>query len=325
MSHNVENMMFVGATPWHGLGVSVDKAPTAEEAIKLAGLDWQVLEKQISYYHEGLGTSDNFRRIQSHKALIRSSDFKILGVVGENYKPLQNDKAFSFFDPFIESGLASFETAGSLRGGKTVWILAKLNKAPIEIGRGDEVNKYLMISNGHDGTMAVRVGFTPIRVVCNNTLSMSHSNEKSKLIRITHSRNVNQRVEQVRDIVNAMDAKFEATAEQYQALAKSEVSLTDLEKYVDLIFVNKSADAQRREYSRKKHMENIKRLFETGRGQDLKGARGTYWGLYNAVTEHLTWENGRNNDNRLSSLWFGGNKNLNQKAFDLAFKMAVGQ
>jgi phage/plasmid-like protein (TIGR03299 family) len=320
MAHEVENMFSVKETPWHGLGKIVTEAPTAEEAIVAAGLNWKVVEQPL---YRGGSFPDAAELVTSHKALIRDTDNKQLGIVGVGYKPLQNEKAFNFFNPFIDSGLASFETAGSLREGKTVWILAKLNKAPIEIGKGDAVNKYLLLSNGHDGSMAVRTGFTPIRVVCANTLAMSHSNDKSRLLRVNHSSRVNENLDKIRDIVNAADAKFEATADQYRALSRSDVSQKELEAYVEIVFQFKNLDAERRALAKKKAVENIQRLFETGYGQDLKGAKGTYWGLYNAVTQYLSYEKGRNEDSRLNSLWFGNSSVINQRALDKAVHLVA--
>lgn len=320
MAHHVQQMFSVKETPWHRLGHIVQEAPTAEEAIKLAGLNWQVVEKQIYAFDH---SKNIYARCKTHKALHRSDTDDQLGVVGEGYHPLQNEKAFQFFNPFIENGLASFETAGSLRGGKTIWILAKLNKAPIEVGKGDEVAKFLLLSNGHDGTMAVRTGFTPIRVVCANTLALSHGAKNSKLLRLTHSKSLESRLDQIKEIVNAADARFEATAEQYRALAKSDVNQKDLEAYVDVVFHNPSLAQQRKELARKKQIESIQKLFETGYGAELKSAKGTYWGLYNAVTQYLSYEKGKGEDSRLNSLWFGHSNNVNQRSLDLALKMAV--
>lgn len=320
MAHLVQSMFSVKETPWHKLGRIVSEAPNAEQAIKLAGLDWQVQEQPIyRQVEEGA-----FEQIESHKALYRSDNGFQLSVVGSGYTPLQNEKAFSFFNPFVESGEASFETAGSLRAGKTVWILAKLNKTPIEVGKGDEVAKFLLLSNSHDGTMAVRTGFTPIRVVCANTLAMSHDTtySASKLIRFSHSSKVAERLDQIRDIVKAADAKFEATAEQYRALSKADVNQKDLEKYVNIVFDFKSVDEQRREIARQKAVQNIQRLFETGYGSDLKSHKGTYWGLYNAVTQYLSYEKGRD-ESRLNSLWFGDSAIINAKAFQAAVKEVV--
>jgi len=327
MAHLLEQMFSVKETPWHGLGRIVQEAPNAEEAIKLAGLDWKVEEHALFRQPQ----PGQLTQVSSHKALFRSDTGNQLGIVGTGYHPLQNDKAFSFFDPFVAAGEASFETAGSLRDGKTVWILAKLNRAPIEVGKGDEVMKYLLLSNGHDGMMAVRTGFTPIRVVCANTLAMSHAKGQSKLIRFTHSSQVNKRLDQIREIVKAADAKFEATAEQYRALAKSDVKMKDLEAYVSIIFpLHHIEDADRREFARQKAVQNIQRLFETGFGADLKSHKGTAWGLYNAVTQHLSYERGRALEDktqersaRLNSLWFGDAATMNQKALDAALELAV--
>lgn len=321
MAHEVEQMFSVNETPWHGLGRIVREAPNAEEAIKLAGLAWQVEEKQIFTYLGLPGVE--YRRCETHKALIRSDNLGQLGIVGEKYQPLQNTDAFKFFDPFIESGLATFETAGSLRDGKTVWILAKLNKAPLEIGKGDVVNKFLLLSNGHDGTMAVRTGFTPIRVVCANTLGMSHNSKDSKLLRIFHSKQVKIRLDAVREIVNAADAKFEATAEQYRALTKKDVDQKALEKYVEIVFGYSGVEEERRAIAKQRTTQDIQRLFETGRGHDLAGAKGTYWGLYNAVTEYLSYDYGKTQSTRLMNLWFANGAKQNVRALETALKAAA--
>lgn len=318
MAHLVQNMFSVREVPWHGLGKIVQEAPTAEEAIKLAGLDWKVLEQQV-YNYDNFG--ENYNSIGGYKALTRSDNGHVLSIMGQNYTPLQNDKAFSFFNPFIENGLASFQTAGALKNGNVVWILAELNKAPIEVGKGDEVNKYLLLSNSHDGTMAVRVGFTPVRVVCNNTLSIAHGNEKSKLIRIRHSAKVNENLDQLREVVNAMDAKFEASAEQYKYLSKKAINKKDLDKYIEIIFKTNPNGSERDKSRDKKMKEMITNLFENGAGQHLKTAKGTYWGAYNAVTEYLTHEYGREGDSRLYSNWFSNASRVNEEALKLAVEV----
>lgn len=322
MAHLVEQMFSVRQVPWHKLGVIVENAPTAQEAIKLAGLDWRVNSHPISF-----GTADGFNiqhtDIKGYKALVRGDNQKVMSVMTESYHPLQNEDAFKFFNPFIDSGLASFETAGSLKEGKVVWILANLNKAPIDVGGGDLVNKYLLLSNSHDGSMAVRVGFTPVRVVCRNTLAGSISNSDSKLIRVRHSSNVAQKVEDLRQIVNAIDAKFEATADQYKKLANTSINKSDLEKYVEIVFETRPNGNEREQSRDKKMKEIITRLFENGAGQHLKSARGTYWGAYNAVTEYLSHEYGTNEESRLHANWFGSVLKTNEEALTVALKEAI--
>lgn len=323
MAHLIENMFSVKETPWHKLGVIVQDAPNAEEAIKIAGLSWNVIEQPL-YRNTVEAKSQNSLnpvKVASHKALIRDRDDSVLGVVGKNYHPLQNHEAFNFFNPFIESGLASFETAGSLQKGKLVWILAKLNKAPIEVGQGDEVNKFLLLSNSHDGTMSVRTGFTPIRVVCANTLAMAVSNKGSQLLRVHHSKSVKANLDRVQEIINAADAKFEATAEQYRSLARKDINQNDLKKYVQTVFEVHKQPHERQAQFESKMVETITKLFETGRGTNLKSANGTLWGLYNSVTEYLSYEAGRSDDSRLNTLWFGRNKTVNEKALNQALEM----
>lgn len=308
MADEVENMFYAGETPWHGLGIKVDKALTSKEAIEQAGLGWEV--KKVP-----LITADGNSTPVDHVAIQRVSDSSILGVVGPRFEPLQNVDAFKFFDPFIENKLATYETAGSLKQGKKIWILAGINSDPIEVLPGDEVKKFVLLSNSHDGSLAVRVGFTPIRVVCANTLKLAHDNVSSKLLRVRHTASMGKTLDQIREIMNLANASFEATAEQYKALASKSINKQDLEAYITRVF--KGNDSKQFETVKAK----IVNLFETGKGSDL--ARGTVWGAYNAVTEYLGYEAGRNQDNRLNSLWFGVNDTLNQVAFTEALKLAA--
>lgn len=315
MAHLVENMFSVKEVPWHGLGHIVADAPSFEEVLPMAGLNWSVSKRDM-FLADG--------RKVTQQAIVRDTDESVLGFAGQGYKPLQNNEALEFFRPFHDSGACSFETAGSLKNGKKIWFLAALNTPEMEIVKGDAVRKYLMLSNGHDGITGIRVGFTPIRVVCANTLAMAHSNEESKLIRVFHSKNVVQNLELLRNTVNAANASFEATAEQYRQLAKKELKADDIKKYVDIVFYNGAEAETDREITRRENLNaEINRLFEIGYGQDIPGVRGTYWALYNAATQYLSYERGHNTDTRIDSLWFGQSKNLNQKAFDTALQFAT--
>lgn len=316
MAHLMESMFSVREVPWHGLGTIVEEAPTAAEAIKLAGLDWNIEQKPIFHHYED-GTN---KEVAEYKALVRSDNQKTLSVMKNSYTPYQNKSCFDWFSPFVESGLAKFETAGSLRDGKVVWVLATLNKAPLDVGGGDLIQKYLLLSTSHDGTMANRVGFTPTRVVCNNTLSAAHSSGASELVRVRHSKQVAQRMDQLQDIVNAMDAKFEATAEQYKALTKTYVNQKDLEKYVNVIFKLNPLGDEREALRAAKMQEQIIKLFENGAGSDLKSAKGTMWGAYNAVTEYLTHESKKDQEAKLFGNWFGDLMRVNNQALDLALE-----
>lgn len=161
MAANVESMFYVRETPWHGLGTKVQEAPTSKDALILAGLDWSVVQEPVY-------TGQN-ELVQGYKANVRDSDRKVLGVVTDRYKIVQNGEAFSFTDTLLGEGVR-YETAGSLQGGKSVWLLAHL---PHEyIISGERISPYLLFSNTHDGSGAVKVAITPIRVVCCNTLNL---------------------------------------------------------------------------------------------------------------------------------------------------------
>jgi phage/plasmid-like protein (TIGR03299 family) len=162
MPANVETMFYVRQTPWHGLGVKVEKAPTSKAALTLSGLNWNVVQKSIL-------TNDN-ELIPNYKVNIRETDNKILGVVTDRYKIVQNHEAFAFTDSLLGEGV-TYETAGSLQDGKKIWMLAKLPDSYKILG--DTVSPYLLFSNSHDGSGAKKVAMTPVRVVCQNTLNLA--------------------------------------------------------------------------------------------------------------------------------------------------------
>lgn len=313
MSHKVETMMYVGQTPWHGLGVALEEAPTISEAITAAGLDWEVGLRDLF-------TSDGEK--VPNRATVRETDGSVLGVVGPRYTPLQNTEALDWFQPFIDSGDATLHTAGSLDDGKKIWVLAQLNRDPSEIVPGDDVCKFILLSNSHDGTTAVRPGFTPIRVVCANTLCAAHQSTASKFIRVRHTRKITTNLEKVRDLMNAANAEFEATADQYRHLASKDFNQADVRKYVKTLLNVENVVDSDLPTKTKNIIEEVLGLIE-GPKQSFPGVSGTWWAAYNGYNEYLNYSRGRNNDNRMNSLWFGTGANDNRKALELALNMAV--
>ncbi len=192
MAHQFESGFFVGEPAWHQLGRVLEKPPSAEEAIKEAGLDWDV--DLVPIVVNGV-ENDSF------KAVTRRTDNSVYGVVKSGYVPLQNKNAFGFFNPFVENGFADFHTAGSLRGGETVWILAKINSNPIEVVKGDFVEKFLVLSHQHTGKGGIDCFFSPIRVVCANNLQAAQLTkaqaDNNKKRRIVHSSKAAFRMEEI--------------------------------------------------------------------------------------------------------------------------------
>lgn len=311
----VEQMFSVKERPWHGLGKIIQTAPTIEEGIKLAGLDWTVDLQEISV---------GGKVIEGYKAAMRSSDNSCLGIVTNQYKTLQNKDAFNFFEPFLDTEQASLETAGSLKNGKRVWILAKLNRPDMVIDEktDDRVEKFLLLSNSHDGTAAVRVGYTCIRVVCNNTLTAAEESVDSNLIRITHRGDVVGSLDMVRDAMVAIDASFKTTEEMYKKLAhQKNIRTEDIKKYVQAVYsirdMNKNYEDntaitdEEISAQRKKLIARVEELFEL---EPVKSA----WTMYNSLNYVLNHERGRSLESRYNSVWFESGKRLDKQALKVA-------
>lgn len=314
MAHQVESMFAVGATPWHGLGHVLEDAPTISEAIELSGLNWEVGLKDL-FTAEGEDVSGMAR------ATYRKDNGRVLGIVGPRYVPLQNTHAFDWFQPFVDSGACEMHTAGSLCDGEKVWVLAKLNSENSEIVKDDEVAKFILLSNSHNGTTAIRIGYTPIRVVCANTMAAAHSCSASKLLRIRHTRNATAALDVVREVMDTMNADFEASAEQYRFLARKQVHRGDLEKYVKVCLGLDKKDPEEIKTRSKNIIEDILARFHAPK-QRLPGIEGTWWAAYNSYNEYLNYEKGRNTNNRMDSLWFGTGVKDNSDALQHAIDFA---
>lgn len=318
MSHQVETMVYVGKEPWHGLGVPIPETHrlSIEEAIAAAGLKWKVeLRRLYAEHGDGFNTG-----VLNYCANCRGTDNAVLGIVGRDYRPLQNQDAFKWFQPFLDSGEAMLETAGSLQQGAKVWVLARIRRDPLRVAGDDIVSHYLLLSNSHDGSLAVRVGFTPIRVVCNNTLCLAHESKASKLLRVRHTAGVKRNLVSIRETIDLAHREFTATVEQYRRLMGKAINSNDLDQYIRLIFPPKPKESNKRRTGEEKLVPKVVRLFEGGRGSREAGR--TYWGAYNAVNEYLNYFRGKNQENTLKSLWFGTGAELNKKVLHVAMKMA---
>ena len=194
MAANVESMFYTRTAPWHGLGVRVEEVLGSKEALNQAGLDWKVEQTDV-YAASG-------ERILGYKANIRDIDRSVLGIVGDRYKIVQNEEAFAFTDGLLGEGV-KYETAGSLAGGKIVWMLAKLPEKYII--SGDAIEPYLVFCNSHDGSGAIRVAMTPVRVVCQNTLNLALKGA-SRVWSARHTENVMSRMDEARETLQLANA-----------------------------------------------------------------------------------------------------------------------
>lgn len=333
-----DTMFSVGQTPFHG--TLLDNPPTTAEAMKLAGMDWDVqlrplymplMATLVPEDAPAIGDAAGDMALEriAQNATVRSDTGAVLGYVSPGYHPVQNSTAFGFFDRFIEQGKASLEAAGCFKGGKRVWVLAKTNVEPIEIVKNDPVMSYLLLSNGHDGCLAVRVGFTAIRGWCSNMIALMMNKANSKLLRVRHTKNAEVALATIQDIMDLQAQEFVATTDQLKTLARCKVGQAQVEEYVRKVFAPKvlkqdtAEDAENKADDCSRLVANIVPLFEEGRGQHLPEVKGTMWAAYNSITEYLTHERGRSQDTRMDSVWFGDSHKVAQRALKIGHQMAM--
>lgn len=272
MAANVETMMYVREKPWHGLGVEVSEAPTSADALRLAGLNWEVQQKNIQV----CGGS----KIENYKANVRSTDGAVLGVVSDSYKIVQNADAFSFTDELI-GGDVRYETAGSLRGGKKIWLLAKMPERKIA---GDAVEPYLCFSNTHDGTGAIRVCMTPIRVVCNNTLNLALNTAKRQWS-ARHMGNIEQKMQEARMCLQLADAYMDGLGDYADKLANKTINDEELDKILNEMFPVEENDSERKKTMAKKAKDEFMVCYWR---PDIAQFLNTAWGVVNAMSDMVS-------------------------------------
>ena len=276
MAANVETMFSVREKPWHGLGTIVSEAPSSEKALKIAGLDWKVIQKSI-YTTTG--------KIEGYKANVRSIDNTVLGVVSDRYKIVQNDEAFAFTDNLLGEGVR-YETAGSLQGGKKVWLLARLPKEYIILG--DKVSPYLVFSNTHDGSGAVRVAITPIRVVCNNTLNLALNSAK-RSFSMVHTGNIKEKMNEAKQVLFMADTYMEGLGKEVERMKRQKITERQVKEYIDMLLpIEKDASIVTSRNMRKLREDMRKRYFDA---PDLVDMGNNAYRFINAVSDFATHAN----------------------------------
>ena len=293
MAHNLFHgrMAFVGEVPWHRLGTPVPQTVTSAEMIEAAGLGWRVDLRAASgarIIDDKAGTYDRYLIVRERFG--EETEEVALGMVGSRYVPLQNTEAFSFFEPFIRNGWATFHTAGALGNGERVWVLAKLS-GQIMIGRDDAIDKFLLLSNTHDGSGAVSIRFTPIRVVCQNTLNWAEEGGSS-VIAVRHSKNIAERLKDAQDkeLKQIIDKVFAEAETLFGAMAVRSLQAAETDRFLELLFPRtdkqKKADQEPERWARVRAVLDDKRLTPPS-------TRNTLWGLYNAIVRAEDYRDSR--------------------------------
>lgn len=271
MPANVETMFYVKEKPWHGLGTMVEEAPTSADALKLAGLDWTIEGKPI-YDERG-------KVINGFYANTRSSDGSVMGIVGSRYSIVQNEEAFAFTDSLIGEGV-TYETAGSLRGGRQIWLLGKMPERYIV---GDKFEPYICFVNSHDGTGAVRACMTPIRVVCNNTLNLALSTAKRSWS-TPHRGDVKSRLDEARQTLQLADQYMKDLAAKADQLANEKMTEEQVVIVLDKMFeLAKDATDRQKKTAQDAKNEIVCCMLHP----DLANFLNTKWGFINAVSDFV--------------------------------------
>ncbi len=282
MAHNIANingqaaMAFVGLTPWHGLGTKMPAGMTVEQALQAAQLNWTVRTEPL-YLEDG--------RKAPRVAIVRE-DGTILGTASERYTPIQNTDAFGVLSEACEKHGLTVKTAGALGNGEHVWMLASLPATLTipAVGGDDPVNGYLLVDTAHDGTGADNNRFTPIRVVCQNTLGAA-TNGSRATIKIRHTKNSAQRVREASRLVEQAIAAAKQIGDTFAKLARRNMTEAELRAYVASVFPAPQNDESLLTPTLKHRRAVVEHLVHTGRGHELSGM--TAWGAYNAVAEYL--------------------------------------
>ncbi len=342
MAHEImehDKMMSVREVPWHGIGEILKDYPTITEAITASGLNWDVSIERMKAI-----MGNNLIEVPDNFAVIREDTKTVIGVVGNRYEPYQNSEMWGFIDNFQKQSGVKLETAGSLKNGRTTWVLAK--NGSTEHIKNDKIDEFFLFRNSFDGSTPISVMFTNIRVVCNNTLTAAIKGARN-IYNVRHTASAADQIKEVQKAL-ALRSKYKSAVDvSFDLLVKYDMNATESENFLkEIIFpepkgitqkiikgeiVNKLGEAtQRAHTTRNNNIADIMELIETGAGADIPGVRGTGYGMYNALTEWADHEksirvmHGRNEaEVRFENVFFGTASKFKAACFNEIMKQAA--
>ena len=326
MAHNINfneqtgkhSFFSVQQKAWHGLGQIVSDYPTSAEAIRFAGLDYRVEKRRLFTFdsQNSFGNADTVQpsiEVPSYFATVRADNDAVLGVVGRDYQVVQNRDAFSFFDSIVVGEGIQYETTGALGKGERIFITAKLPNY-IRVGSEDLIEKYLFLTTSHDGFGAITAAFTPVRIVCANTLNAAMHNHTNS-IKIRHTANAKERLQQAHKLMgisNKLSAELEEVFNQW---AKVPILDSEVKKLIQLALApNKETlqglAAEKKDLLSKQFQNTCEQAFEYAMSnptQLMDTTRGTLFGAYNAITGYYqNVRRYRDGEAKLKSIVLGG-------------------
>lgn len=337
MAHEIEQMAFVGQTPWHGLGNQLTEHQPLDVWAEQAGMNWRIEKSPVRFIagaEEYLGSLQAF---EERHVLYRSDTNAPLSVVSDRYNVVQPEEILEFYRDLTEVSGFELETAGVLKGGKKLWALARTGQSGT-VKRNDVSNGYVLLATACDGTMATTAQFTSIRVVCNNTLAIALSGTSSNVVKVPHSTRFD--AEAVKQQLGISISVWDDFMYQLNTLSDRKVTPKEARAYVEGVFnpppltsntrltqtpLNNAPSLEETPppIPNERAMNNVIQLFEgQGQGSTLASSQGTAFGLLNSVTEFVDHHRrARNTDYRLDSAWFGQGATLKQRALQDAIKL----
>jgi len=319
MAHLLEQMAYVGATPWHVLGNHLDAHEPIEVWAKQAGMDWQIREAPVRFMTGNGGNIHSIESYPENKVLFRSDTNTPLSVVSQRFHVVQPSEILEFYRDLTEVSGYELETAGVLKGGRKMWALARTGQSSTLKG-SDAMNGYVLLATACDGTLATTAQFTSIRVVCNNTLAVALAGSNGA-VKVPHNTSFDSVA--VKRQLGISVGKWDSFMYQMKGLSERKVQKHEAMNYITRIFI--SADKAGAANANARAMNRVLALFDGhGKGAELASSKGTAFGLLNAVTEFVDHERrARSADHRLESAWFGQGASVKEKALEQALMMVA--
>jgi phage/plasmid-like protein (TIGR03299 family) len=317
MAHLVERMAYVGEVPWHGLGSKLEPGSSIDVWCKAAGLDWTVDERNVFGSERSEGGYKSYYPIDGYKLLRRSDNGYPLGIVSDQYKVVQPPAVLDFFKGLAEAGQIRIETAGSLRLGKRIWALADTHQTS-DFGGGDVLKRYVLLATGFTGDFATVAMHTAVRVVCNNTMQIALA---GNVERVSIPHNIKFDPKTVRSLLGLETSTVEFDRNVRQLISRNVSTDESLDFFAGVYYDRSFSDVGNREQNKIAHLNLIR---NAAPGQETETARGTAWGLVNAVTHYEDFSRPeRGKGGRLLSAWFGEGRRIKKRAWEEALELAA--
>jgi phage/plasmid-like protein (TIGR03299 family) len=322
MAHLIEQMAYVGQTPWHGLGNQLTQKQPIEIWQREAGMDWQIQDSPVHFKADSIGPLGTIHSFPEQKVLFRSDTKAPLSVVSSRYQIVQPREVLEFYRDLSEVSGYELETAGVLKGGRKFWALARTGQSAV-LKDNDQVSGYLLLATSCDGTLATTATPTTVRVVCNNTLTIALDGA-TRSIKVPHNTRFDPQA--VKKQLGIAVSQWDEFMYRMRNLAERKVQWHEAMGF----FMNVLCDVQPNSampqvLPNERALRKVQSLYEgQGKGSTLASANGTAWGLLNAVTEYVDHERrARSTEYRMDSAWFGQGAVIKQRALDAALKLAA--